>query len=52
MYFLKAEIYQLTKFRTPEIAQTAIIELLDASKMISHKIWVTRNPEITTVFQV
>ena len=43
--FNRMELTKLEKFRAPEMAQTAVLELLDSSKLISRKILVT---EIST----
>ena len=32
---------KFTKFRTPNFAKTTVLELLDSSKLISRKIWMT-----------
>ena len=42
---------KLTKFRAPEIAKMAVIELLDSLKLISRKIWVTeKSQNLHTVY--
>ena len=40
---------KLTKFRVPKKAKTAVLELLDSPKLISRKIWVIENHEISTL---
>ena len=41
LHFLKAEMYQINKFRAlaPKMAKTSVLELLDSPKLISRKIW-------------
>ena len=34
LHFLKAKMYQKTKFRAPKVAKTAALELLDSAKKI------------------
>ena len=41
LHYLKAEIYQNTKFRGPKIAKMAFFELSHSAKLFSRKIWVT-----------
>ena len=38
LHFLKAEIYQKTKFTAPKMAKTAVFGLLEFTKLISRKI--------------
>ena len=38
LHFLKAEMYQLIRFRASKMAKIAVLELLDSPKLISHKI--------------
>ena len=41
LHFLQAEIHQINKIQGPEIAKTAVLEVLKSQKLISRKIWVT-----------
>ena len=47
-HFLK--FTKSTKFRTPKMAKTAVFSLLNSPKLISRKIWMTENSEISTQF--
>ena len=46
LHFLKAEIYQNQKFKAPEMEKIAFFELLHSPKLISRKIWVSKNADI------
>ena len=43
-------VTQPTKFRAPKMAKTVVLELLIYPKLISRKIPVIENPEISTLF--
>ena len=46
LYFLKAENYQIKQVKSPKMAKTAFLELLDSPKLISRKIWITEKFKI------
>ena len=49
LHLLKAETYQIAQFRAPKMAKMAFFELLHSTKLISRKIWVIENAEISTL---
>ena len=47
--FWKMKLTKLTKFRAPKMAKIAVLGPLDSPNLISRKIWVTENSEISTL---
>ena len=47
---LKVEIYQSNKFQSPYDGKNGLLELLDSTNLISCKVWVIENHEISTLW--
>ena len=47
--FWRLKCAKLTKSRAPKMQKMPVLEYLDSLKLISRKIWVTENPEISTL---
>ena len=49
LQFLKAKIYQTSKFRVFQMEKMAFFGCLESQKLISREIWVTENGQISTL---